>query len=57
LHERRFTAALCNHVDGLLTAVFIHIGDDQFRTFPGKRQCGSSSDTRSSACDEGNFAV
>src|SRR6516162_9584191 len=40
--EDRCTALLRDHMDGLLSPVFIHIRNDEFRSLPSKGQgCGS----------------
>jgi hypothetical protein len=41
-YKRRFTPILCDHMHGLLSPVFVHIGDDQLGTFSGKGESGGS---------------
>jgi len=37
-----FTTLLRDHMDGLLSTIFVHVSNNQFRPFPSKRQsCGS----------------
>src|SRR5206468_3629977 len=38
-----FPAVLCDHMDGLVSPVFVHVRNDEFRPFPCKRQGGGSS--------------
>jgi hypothetical protein len=42
LDEDGFPTVFRDHMDGLLSTVFVHISNDEFRPFPSKRQsCGS----------------
>jgi hypothetical protein len=41
-YERRFAPLLCDHVDGLLSTVLVHISNDQFGTFSGKGERSGS---------------
>jgi hypothetical protein len=56
LYERRFTTVFRDGVNGLLTAVYVHFGDNQFCAFTRKRQGCGSTDTGSGSGDEGDFA-
>ncbi len=44
LHKGGVTTVFRNHVNGLLSTVFIHIGDNQLCTFSGKGQGSGSAD-------------
>jgi len=40
--EDRFSTLLRNEMDRLLSTLFVHVRNDQFRPFPSKRQGGGS---------------
>jgi hypothetical protein len=42
LDEGGFPTVFCDHMDGLLSTLLVHIRNNQFGPFPGKSQgCGS----------------
>jgi hypothetical protein len=42
LDEGSLATVFRDHMDGLVSTLFVHVRDDEFRSFPCKRQgCGS----------------
>jgi hypothetical protein len=55
LDEGGFPTVFRDHMDGLVSTLFVHVSHNQFRPFPCKRQGCGSPNSRSPSRDESNF--
>src|SRR5215471_10451217 len=49
--EDSFSALFCDHMDGLLSTVYVHISDDELGSLPSKGQGSGSPNPGSTSCD------